>query len=72
MPEATKTVVKLPGRTLFNGRKKVPVGVPFDLPADEADHLIRLGHVRLYEPDTPPQQETPAPDAPPAGGTEGA
>ncbi|MBV0888133.1 hypothetical protein KTQ54_06215 [Komagataeibacter oboediens] len=72
MPEPTKKVVKVPGRTLFNGKKKVPVGVPFDLPADEADHLIRLGHVRLYEPDLPPLKEDPDPDAPPAGGTEGA
>ena len=61
MPEPTKKVVKMPGRTLFNGRKKVPVGVPFDLPADEADHLIRLGHVRLYEPDLPPLREDPPP-----------
>lgn len=72
MPEPMKKVVKLPGRTMFNGRKKVPVGVPFDLPEDEVDHLIRLGHVRLYEPDAPPPQKDPSPDAPPSGGTEGA
>ncbi|GCE81779.1 hypothetical protein [Komagataeibacter oboediens] len=72
MPEPTKTVVKLPGRTLFNGRKKVSAGVPFDLPADEADHLIRLGHVRLYEPDAPLLQEEPEPDAPPAAAPAGA
>ena len=71
MPEPMKKVVKVPGRTLFNGKEKVSVGVPFDLPAGEADHLIRLGHVRLYEPDLPPLQEEPDSDEPPAGGTEG-
>ncbi|MFT8634757.1 hypothetical protein [Novacetimonas hansenii] len=58
MPESMKKVVKVPGRTVFNGKKPVSVGVPFDLPADQADQLIRLGHVRQYVPDPPPAGKT--------------
>ncbi len=58
VPELMKKVVKVPGRTVFNGKKPVSAGVPFDLPEDQADQLIRLGHVRLYVSDAPPAGKT--------------